>query len=296
MIKKLISVCLLIYTTHSLATLPNIVALVNDDPITKYDFESRKNMVVSLNDIDISDSSIEFSLNKHIVNLLIEEQLLHQYAEKNGEEVTNEQIDDAIRDIEKRNNMPHGHMKTVFKERNIEIASFRAQLAGEIIKNNIINKLSDTISVSPSEIDVAIINTSKPKFNVEVWSFTSRNNDLNAHKLMQNLKKKLFNCDTINEKLYEDFADAEKFDRSLEKMPISTQSIIHDTKVGDTSSIYQEDGRFKIVLVCKKELATASQDVSHLKSFLSHKKVSQKAAKFFKDLKSSAYTKIMIPY
>ena len=50
--KKILSLFVILFGMSALADLPDIVALVNDKPITKYDFESRKNMLITLNNID----------------------------------------------------------------------------------------------------------------------------------------------------------------------------------------------------------------------------------------------------
>ncbi len=292
--KKLISIVVILFANSVFATMPDIIALVNDQPITKYDFESRKKMVVVLNNIDNSNPSVDANLNNGILNILIEEELLNQHAASVGGKITPEQVDAAISTIEQRNNMPKGGMKAFMKERGVQMESFKRQIASEIVKHNIISSLSNSVSVSPSELDVAVINTAMPEFNVEAWIFTSKGNEHKDHKQMQDLKKRLYDCNKVDQKLYDNFADAEKFDRKLGDMPSGTKSIIHDTKVGATSSVYKEDNKFKLVFVCKKESSVSSGDLNKLKTFLSNKKMSQKATKFFKDLKSKAYIKIMV--
>ena len=292
--KKLISIIVILFSNSVFASLPDIIALVNDQPITKYDFESRKKMVIVLNNIDNSNPSVDAKLNNGIINVLIEEELLNQHAASVGGKITPAQVDNAISTIEQRNNMPKGGMITFMKEHGLQMESFRKQIAGEIIKHNIVSSLSNSVSVSPLELDVAVINTDMPKLNVEAWIFTSKENEHKDHKQMQDLKKRLYDCNKVDTKLYDSFAEAEKFDRKLDDMPPSTKSIIQDTKVGTTSSVYKEDGKFKLVFVCKKESTVSSGDLSKLKTFLSNKKMSQKATKFFKDLKAKAYIKMMI--
>ncbi|MEA0970293.1 SurA-related peptidylprolyl isomerase [Candidatus Megaera venefica] len=292
--KKLIGIIVILLSNSVFAALPDIIALVNDQPITKYDFESRKKMVMVLNNIDNSSPSVDAKLNNGIINVLIEEELLNQHAASVGGKITSTQIDNAISTIEQRNNMPNGGMAAFMKERGLQMESFKKQIAGEIIKHNIVSSLSNSVSVSPLELDVAVINTDMPKFNIEAWIFTSKGNEHKDHKQMQDLKKRLYDCNKVDQKLYDSFAEAEKFDRKLDDMPFGTKSIIQDTKVGATSSVYKEDGKFKLVFVCKKESTVSSGDLSKLKTFLSNKKMSQKATKFFKDLKAKAYIKMMI--
>ena len=292
---KLLCLFLILFSATAFAKMPDIIALVNDKPITKYDLETRKQMARVLNNIDSSDPSLEARLNSDIINILIEEELLNQHAQKVGGTISEEEINQSIETIEQRNNMSKGGMRTYLVEKNVDIDSFRKQIKGELLKHNIINSLSRSVSVSPTELDVAIINSGNQDFNVEAWVFTSRKSEDKDLRNMQLLKKRLIACDKVVDKLYVEFADGEKFDRKLLEMPVKTQSIILDTKVGSSSSIYKEDDKFKMVLVCKKNMDVSNGDLNKLKSFLSNKKMSKKAVKFFRDLRSQAYVKIMIP-
>lgn len=293
--KKILSLFVVLFSVSVLANLPDIVAIVNDQPITKYDFESRKKMAVVLNNIDVSDPTMDVRLNSDILNILIEEELLNQHAEKVGGAVSKADLDNAIATIEQRNNMPKNGMRAYLTEKGLDTESFRKQIKGELIKYNIISSLSQSVSVSQMELDVALINNNDQDFDVEIWVFTSRETGDKSLSQMQLLKKRLVSCNKVEDKLYTDFADGEKFDRPLKQMPDKTQSVVLDTKIGSSSRVYKEENKFKLVFVCKKDPAISSGDLNKIKSFLSNKKMSQKAAKFFKDLRAKAYIKLMIP-
>ena len=149
--------------------------------------------------------------------------------------------------------------------------------------------------VSQNELDVALISNNEKDFDIEAWTFESRHITDKELEQMQQLKKHINSCDKMDSKLYEEFADAEKFDSKLKLLPNRTQSVVLDTKVDSVSLIYEEDNKFKLVFVCKKDRDISSNDLNKVKTFLSNKKVSQKAVKFFKDLRSKAYIKVMIP-
>jgi hypothetical protein len=292
--KSLVSIFLVLFSFNTLAELPDVVAFVNDNPITRYDFESRKKMVIALHNIDVSDHSIESKLNSDIMNILIEGELLSQHAEKVGGIVGDAEIDNAILMIEERNKMPKNSLQKKIIGTGVNFEVFRKQIKGELIKNNIVSSLSQSISVSPSEMDIAIISSFKD-FDIEAWVFTSRKGDEKAQEKMQLLKKRISDCSKVTDKLFAEFADGEKFDRKLSKLPENTQSVILDTKVGASSNVYKQGNNFKMVLVCKKEAGVSKGDLNKIESFLSNKKMSQKAAKFFKDLKVKSTIRMMIP-
>ncbi len=293
--KKLISVFILLFANNILANVPDIVALVNDQPITKYDFQSRKNMITVLNNVDVSNPNINHSLNSATINMLIGEEILMQYASEMGMKIREEQIIDAVGTIEKQNNMPSGGMAQMLKSRGLTTESFKKQITGELIKYNIASSLSNSVSVSPSEIDVAIINSLMPEFNVTAWIFTAKDQGDDTYKHMQHLRKTVTNCEMVNTKLYENFADGEKFNGNLQSLHVNTKSIIHDTDIDTCSSIYQEDGKSKMVLICQKDTNVSPENLGKIKAFLSNKKMSQKATRLFKNLRNKANIKIMLP-
>ena len=101
--KYLISTILLLVSLNVLAERQDIVAIVNDKPITMYEFNARKKMAIALNKIDNSNPQVDAQLSKDILNILIEEELLNQHAEKVGGKISKAEIDNAISIIEQRN-------------------------------------------------------------------------------------------------------------------------------------------------------------------------------------------------
>lgn len=269
-----------------------IVAFVNDMPITKHDLDARVKMAETLNKIDVSDSEVRKKLNRDVLNILVEEELLNQYAAKSGIKISQEDIDNAIAGIEDRNNMAKGHLKQYFQEIGVDLRSFNNQIKGELIKYHIITSLSNSVSVTPRELDLAIINSGHEGFDVEAWLFTSLEEGDKALQKMGILKKKLVSCKNMDQRLYKNIADAEKINGNLDRLDPKLKSVILDTRVGRASSIYKDEGKFKMVFVCSRTSSISSDDANKVRSFLSTQTMNRKAIKFFSDLKRKAIIKI----
>ena len=99
-----------------------------------YDAASR---LTVLNNVDISNPNINHSLTGATINMLIEEELLLQYANDVGMKIRDEQIKHAINSIEQQNNMSNGAMIEHLKNSGVTIESFKKQITGELIKYNI---------------------------------------------------------------------------------------------------------------------------------------------------------------
>ena len=292
--KYLIGLIILFFSVNVSAKQQDIVAVVNDKPITMYEFTARKKMVIALNKVDNSDLNTDKQLNKNVLNLLIEEELLNQHAEKTGIKISEPEIDSAILTIEERNKMPKGYLLQYMRELGVSADSFKKQIKSDLIKYNIISNLSNSISVSPKELDIAVINSGYEDFNITAWIFTSLNSDEKNLNKMQKLQKTLTDCSNIENKLYADFAIGEKIERKLKDLGDKTKSVILDTNENSCSNVYQEDGKFKLVLVCTKKAFVSGEEIDKVKGFLSNQKMSKKAEKFFKDLKSKAYINILL--
>lgn len=292
--KYLISIVLLLVSFKAVAGKHDIVAIVNDKPVTMYEFNSRKHMVIALNKIDNSNPQVNSQLNKDVLNILIEEELLTQHAEKVGGKISKAELDNAISTIEERNKMPKGHLLQHLKELGVNTDSFRKQIKSELIKYNIINILSNSVSVSPKELDIAVINSGYDDFDITAWQFTSFDSNDNSLKQMKKLSKHISSCDKLEEKLYNSFATSTQLNCKLKDLNDKTKSVVLDTKENSSSEIYQEDDKFKLIFVCAKKSSISGNDINKVKIFLSNNKMSKKAAKFFKDLKSKAYIKILL--
>lgn len=291
--KYLVSIVLLLVSFETFAVKQGIVAIVNDKPITEYDFNLRKQLIIKLNGIDASNPQVSAKLNRDILNLLIEEELLNQHAEKVGGQISKAEIDNAISAIEERNKMPKGYLLQHMKELGVSIDSFRKQIKSELIKYNIVNVLSNSVSVTPKELDVAIINSGYDDFDITAWQFTSFDLSQSSLKQLKKLGKNLSSCNGLEEKMYNSFADSVKLDRKLNDLSDKTKSVVLDTKENSASKIYQEDNKFKLLFVCTKKSSISGDDINKVRAFLSNNKMSKKAAKFFKDLKAKAYIKIL---
>jgi hypothetical protein len=292
--KKLSAIFIILFSFSTIAKMPDIIALVNDEPITKHEFEARKKLAIVLGNVDNSTPEKDKQLNDNILNILIMEELLDQHAKKIGGQINDTELNNAIIDIEKRNNMQSGQLFIYMMEKGADISSFKKQLRSELIKHHIASSLSNSVSVSPTELDIAIINSGAKDFMIEGFIFTALNNDSSTFGTLCSLKKKITSCDKLSEKLYSDIARVESISGKLSTFTPKTQSIIQDTKVGSSSTVYKEDSAFKIALVCKKEALVTGDELNSVTTFISNKKMSQKAQKFFKDLRSKAYIQIML--
>ncbi|HJD55511.1 MAG TPA: SurA N-terminal domain-containing protein [Rickettsia endosymbiont of Pyrocoelia pectoralis] len=293
--KKLLLIIIIFCTVNTVqAEQDNIVALVNNEPITLNEFRARKKMIMVLNNVESLTAAQDKQLNDLAIKSLVDESLLFQYA--GDREISQEEIDNAIKSIEERNKMPAGSLINYMKSRSVNTDSFISQIKSELIKMNVLSGLSRSVHVSSKEIDATILASDQKDVEVSMQVFTSKDKSSKAFSQMNNLKSKLKKCNDVKNSLYDSFATMNVVTDKLSNIEGVKQTIIKDLSVDQTSNVFELNNRFEILLVCTKKFLNISEDENnYVVNFLTNKKLSQKAQKFFEDIRKKAYVKIMLP-
>lgn len=292
--KKLLLIITVFFTCSAVADTSNIVALVNNEPITLNEFRARKKMIMALNNVEEVTPAQDKQLSDIAIKSLIDESLLFQYY--GDKEISQEEIDNAIKSIEDRNKMPHGSLLQYLKSRSVNPNSFIAQIKSELIKMNVLSGVSRSVQVSNKEIDVAILSSDQKEVEVSMQIFTSKDKSDKTFTQMNNLKSKLKNCSDVKKSLYDNFATMTVVTDKLSKIEETKQTIVKDLSPNQASNVFEKYNEFEIVQVCTKKILNISEDENnYVVNFLTNKKISQKAQKFFEDMHKKAYIKIMLP-
>ncbi|ASX27468.1 hypothetical protein BA173_00765 [Rickettsia sp. MEAM1 (Bemisia tabaci)] len=292
--KKLLLIITVFFTCSAVAETSNIVALVNNEPITLNEFRARKKMIMALNNVEEVTPAQDKQLSDIAIKSLIDESLLFQYY--GDKEISQEEIDNAIKSIEDHNKMPHGSLLQYLKSRSVNPDSFISQIKSELIKMNVLSGLSRSVQVSNKEIDVAILSSDQKEVEVSMQIFTSKNKSDKTFAQMNNLKSKLKNCSDVKKSLYENFATMTVITDKLSKIEEAKQTIVKDLNPNQASNVFEKYNEFEIVQVCTKKILNISEDENnYVVNFLTNKKISQKAQKFFEDMHKKAYIKITLP-
>lgn len=276
------------------AELSNIVALVNNEPITLHEFLARKHMIMALNNINNPDSQTDKQLDRMAINSVINDLLLYQSV--NGKKSSDSELNESIETIEQRNKMAKGQLMQLLKSKSIDINSFKSQIGAEIIKMNILSSISRSVAISAKEVDAIILATNSKDAEISAQIFTSKDKQDKTLQKMYGLQKRLTNCHDIKESLYKDFSTLEIVNQNLSTLDSTLQTILKDLNTGEKSSVFEMQDGFKLILMCNKKIVNVTLDENdYVVNLLTNKKMSQKAQKYFEDMRKKAYIKIMLP-
>lgn len=292
-----LAIFILLFASQSFANVQKIAAVVNDDPITMQEFLARKKMVMLFNKIGHLNAEQEKGFNKAVLDGLIEEQIIVQQGQKLGIKVADEEVLGAIEGIEERNKMRKGQLIAQMSGNGVDPATFRSKIRTEILKNKVISgSLASGLSVSPSEVDAAVLDSNSKDAAVTMKVMTAKDDSEKVYNKMVALSKKLpDSCDKLKAKTYKDVADVEEVSAKLSQLDPQVQSVVKDMVAGDHTEVIKVGGSLKLFMVCSKKIENLTPDeTNYIVNFLGNKKLFLKSQKYMEDLRKRAYVKILM--
>jgi len=130
-----------------------IVALVNDLPITSYELKQRMGLVMTTTQIP-DTPEMKKKVRDQVLEQLETELLQRQEAGKNDITVSSVEVDKYMKDILDENHMNQEQLKEVLGKGGVQIATFRAQLAAQILWQKAVNEhYAGRVNISPEAVD-----------------------------------------------------------------------------------------------------------------------------------------------
>ncbi len=166
MITPLIPVSAQLYNTKQ----QGIVAVVNTDIISQFDFIDRIKLVIFTSRLPNDKKTIK-RISPQILRGLITDQLKLQKTKKLGIKVGQKELKAAITKIERVNGLVKGGMRILMKEKGINFRSFERQIEIQTAwRKAVVKKVLSTKKINDEAVDSAItaieLNKGKPEYNV----------------------------------------------------------------------------------------------------------------------------------
>ncbi|GAA0543070.1 peptidyl-prolyl cis-trans isomerase SurA [Rhizomicrobium palustre] len=130
-----------------------IVALVNDTPITSYELQQRMALVMTTSNIPRTPE-MEKKVRDQVLEQLETEVLQRAEANKNDITVSAVEVDKYMQEIISENHMSLDQLKEILARGNVQLATFRAQLAAQIQWQKAVNEhFQGRVTISPEAVD-----------------------------------------------------------------------------------------------------------------------------------------------
>lgn len=284
--------CSLFFNVQA-SSAPNIVAIVNNTPITLQEFKARKQFLQFVNNAYELSPAAETQLNKTALKTLIDEQLFINEAKKFKVEVSEQEINQAIATIEKNNHMPKGHFVGKLKANGVSVDTLKQQIKAQLIKERFAYMLSHNVNINKKEVDEAAELANKETM-LKFKKVIALQNDKQGEAKLSSLKKKIYNCQ-IEPHLYQNIAQVEDISLLENKMSEQLKSQSLRLKAGQSTDILKENDQLVFYVFCAKEISGIKEDeYDYIAHALENKKISIIAQRYYERLKRKSYIKVFL--
>lgn len=158
------------FSAYGQGTAQRIVAVVNDDIISALDLKSRSDLIILSSQLPNTDE-VRQRIQPQVLRTLIDDRLKLQEARRQKVTVSDAEINDAIAEIEKRNQMKRGDMYGLLDHYQIDRSTLRLQIEAELAWRKVVqNQMRANVTIGDDMIDDAIrridSNKGKPEYLV----------------------------------------------------------------------------------------------------------------------------------
>lgn len=136
------------------ANLDRVIAIVNDDAITLSDYETYFSIQQLGSEGEVNVQTSPFSVDKEELDVLIDQRLQLQEADRNGLRVTSNELDSAISNISQQNGISKDALLAQLASSNITESEFKQSIRDQILIQKVVNmRVSQNVRVNEQEID-----------------------------------------------------------------------------------------------------------------------------------------------
>lgn len=145
---------------QQVAVIDSVVAVVNDDVITRYELDDRLRAVVRQLQKQGTPLPAPDVLEKQILERMIGDMLQAQFAKESGVRVDDTQLDMAITRIAQQNNFPSlAEFRAKLQADGVDFKKFREEIRSEIISTRLREReVESKLVISDSEVDNYLAN------------------------------------------------------------------------------------------------------------------------------------------
>ena len=134
----------------------SIVAVVNKGVITESDVQTRMDLIAASSGLKPS-KELDEKLRPQVIDMLIDEQIRSQEADRLGLKVDEKEIDKGFETIAHQNNIPPDVFKKALEQRGLRVGTMRDQIKAQLAWTKVIQKrIRPKVDVSDSDIDAEL--------------------------------------------------------------------------------------------------------------------------------------------
>ena len=190
----------------------SIVAIVNDEPITMMDLDARLRLIIISSNLP-NNLDTRKNLSGQVLQSLISERLQHQEARKLGIRVTNQEVENNIKFIEKQNNMQENQLIETLFQNGVPKSALPIRLKSNLIMQKLLqNIIRPKVVINNNEVNNEynnlLANNGKMeyKFSEISFNFSNLSKKEDIILIAKQIRKKIIeenNFDVIGKRIQE---------------------------------------------------------------------------------------------
>jgi peptidyl-prolyl cis-trans isomerase SurA len=131
----------------------NIIALVNDQPISVYDLDQRVGLIMVTSNIP-DTAEMRKKVREQALEQLETEQIQRQESQKNDITVSTPEVDKRVKDIIGDSNISEEQLKDILKQGHVSMATFRSQIANQILWQKAVQAMyAGRVNIAPETVN-----------------------------------------------------------------------------------------------------------------------------------------------
>ena len=319
--KFMLGFCLLncIFFNIVEAKTDKILAIVNESIITQSEVDNKFLMIKNhLNKDQVADSQLDDNkLKDKILNDLIDRELQLQVAQRNNIKVTEKDLDNAITNIAKRNNLALPQFQQELVKQGISYNDFRRQIQDEMTLGQVaMQALANGIDVSETEINNLLQQEQQKLNNPELKEYHLLDvlvpfaddvkkadddeavdiamqvlDDLSKGAVVEGVVKKY----NVHGK---SLVGSDLSWRDFKSLPEQFKEIVVKLNKSDAAGPVKAPNGFHIIILLDVRKPASSQPIQIMskddaKQMIYHQKITKAMQPWLQQLRASAYIKIM---
>lgn len=254
-----------LFAARDIVTLDRIVAVVNDEVITRQDLDRRISM--TMKQLESRNTAIPPAdvLEKQLLERMINDRAQLQYAKETGIRVDDTQLEKTLLRIAQDNKMALAAFREALEQDGIKFSQFREEIRNEIIMARVKEREVDSkLVIAESEVDNLLNTMEAQKSRTEEYHVVHVLVRVSENAAAEDLAVKRARCEEAAARLEagEDFAkvaaeysEAPEGDmgwRTAEKLPNMFAEAVQPLKVGGVSPVLKSANGFHVLKLVDK--------------------------------------------
>ena len=274
-----------------------IYALVNGEVITSNDMQNRINAFILTTGIPYNNQTKSMIEGK-VLQAAIDEKLKIQEAQKNNIKITQKEINSALLQFERSNNIPEGEFEKILNKAKVNLKTWTSQIEADLAWRKLIStKGYNFININENDINEAI-NQVKKDMSIQKYMVSEividKKDAKDIHQLVENLRQDpRFELYAMQFSQSPSAANGGKLGWvSKGALPEILENKIYVMKEGEVSNaiLYGKDYYiFKLEKIFNPKTDTPQiPSKEEMRTFLENKKLEEYSNRYIKNLRSRA--------